>query len=212
MCYFFVAGFSQFNNSNSNQIAFVRPNTEKQSLKSVQNNHHHQPHSTADSSGPFSFPNNDALPKKSPKATPRQIPDPQLMSNGLYENIDRILPPMNRCLVEDGGPTPVGRCSGYSSSGSRGSSEHDLIHHQLEIIRSVDMIPEELSSLSVAGLCDCLHLFELPNAACKFKQNQIDGQFFMIMTDQMFKDEGFSFTEFEVVKLKRLRGGWRPRL
>lgn len=156
-----------------------------------------------------------------PKATPRQTKDLYSaqtgVSDGLYENISAVIgkcppPPVNGGMTgEESAVTPPSRCSGYSS-GSRGSSETDLLQYQLEIIKSVDMIPADLTSLSVPGLCDCLHLFEMPNAAHKFRQHQIDGQFFMIMSDQMFRDDAFNFSEFELLKLKRLRDGWRPRL
>ena len=165
---------------------------------------------------------------KSPKAAPRNTRDlyssqPVMGSSqpvvgaasGLYENLGNLSPVMNRCpppvTGEECAVTPPSRCSGYSS-GSRGSSETDLLHYQLEMIKSVDMIPADLTTLSVPGLCDCLHLFELPNVAHKFRQHQIDGQFFMIMSDQMFRDDAFNFSEFELLKLKRLRDGWRPRL
>jgi len=135
-----------------------------------------------------------APPSKSPKAAPRTSP-PQ--NTGLYENVEVVLNPS--------------RCSGYSSD-SRDSSESDLIHYQLETIKSLDMIPEDLTTLSVPALCDCLHLFELHNAAHKMRQHQIDGQFFMIMTEKMFKDTAFNFSDFELLKLRRLRDGWRPKL
>ena len=161
---------------------------------------------------------------KSPRATPRHR-DTQVTSPRRYDSQNRqflpvnkclvdepIIAPVGKCLVDESMATPPSRCSGYSSSGSRGSSENDLIHHQLETIKSVDMIPDDLTTLTVPGLCDCLYLFELPNAAAKFKQNQVDGQFFMIMTEQMFRDDAFNFSEFELLKLRQLRDGWRPRL
>lgn len=236
--YVLISGsFPQFNNSNSNYIpifptgdniqqSVTEPSQLQQPL-SVQ-----QPlcvHQQFAAQQPFSSPSAFSYPQidppkprsKSPKAAPRHVRDfyssqPAVgASNGLYENIGNMSPFINRCpppvTGEECAVTPPSRCSGYSS-GSRGSSETDLLHYQLEMIKTVDMIPSDLTTLSVPGLCDCLHLFELPNVAHKFKQHQIDGQFFMIMSDQMFRDDAFSFSEFELLKLKRLRDGWRPRL
>ncbi|XP_067936200.1 uncharacterized protein [Watersipora subatra] len=147
---------------------------------------------------------------KSPRAAPRQMRDNSGIAKN-YENLERLCQPPPKYSDTQILPPPS-RCSGYSSSGSRGSSENDLVHYQLDTIKSVDMIPEDLSTLTVPGLADCLHLFELPNVAQKFKQNQVDGQFFMIMTEHMFRDDVFNFSEFELLKLKQLKDGWRPRL
>lgn len=221
---FFVGAFPQFNNSNSNYIALVKPNDSHPTSTAAPTEPSRQQVSATSSA--FSYPQlYPPKPRsKSPKAAPRQNRDMYVhqtgASNGLYENLSNLSPVMNRCPPptvtpmtggEESAVTPPSRCSGYSS-GSRGSSETDLLHYQLEMIKSVDMIPADLTSLSVPGLCDCLHLFELPNVAHKFKQHQIDGQFFMIMSDQMFRDDAFNFSEFELLKLKRLRDGWRPRL
>lgn len=148
---------------------------------------------------------------KSPRAAPRPTKDTQLYPVKMYENLANFATAAEQ-HTEEIGVLGAGNCSGYSSSGSRGSSENDLIHHQLETIQSVDMIPDDLSSLSVPGLCDCLHLFELPNVGNKFKQNLIDGKFFAIMTEQMFKDKAFNFSEYELLKIRQLRDGWRPKL
>lgn len=148
---------------------------------------------------------------KSPKPAPRRTKDKQLTAAACasYENISTVL-----AECQSGGVivTPPRRCSGYSSSGSRESSEADLFSAQTDTAKSVQPIPDDLTLLTVAGLCDCLLLFELPHVASKFRQHQIDGQFFKIMSDYMFKDENFGFSDFEILKLKKLREGWRPRL
>lgn len=200
-----------FTRSNTHQVAVVIPHTNLQFTKIEGGNPLRK--SPSHPTMAFNFPNADQpLRSKSPRAAPRQTKDSQLPSNGLYENIDKLSAPFSRCSADHNGGIPPSRCSGYSSSGSRGSSESDLTHHQLEVINSVDMIPDDLTTLSVPGLCDCLHLFELPNAAHKFRQHQIDGQLFMRMTRQMFLDDSFQFSDFELLKLKQLREGWRPRL
>jgi len=205
------AGYGQCNNSNSNEVnPHSRPSSAFQyNLPQGADSKPPPPHpSTA-----FNWHHNEPSKlHKSPKATPRQSKEPITSSNGLYVNIGNISPPLARCsIVNETAFNPPSRCSGYSSE-SRGSSENDLIHYQLETIKSVDMIPEDLTTLSVPGLSDCLFLFELPNVAHKFRQNQIDGQFFMMMSDHMFRDDAFNFSEFELLKLKKLRDGWRPRL
>lgn len=198
-------GLQQFNNSNSNQLTCVKPSDQISAV----------PDSTPDSnpaavSAAFTIdsPPSSRVSHKSPVAAPRQPKDIQTLSAAaLYENIAAVV---NRSAPSTG-LTPPSRCSGYSS-GSRGSSENDLIGAQLDSIHSIDAIPDDLTSLTVCGLAECLKLFELPNVAHKFKQHQIDGQFFNIMSDHMFKDENFAFSEFEILKLKKLRDGWRPRL
>ena len=203
-CTIFAGGYRQLNNSNSNQVAWVRPSSSSAAPKATVLA---QP--TACTKTPMAFdfqPTSVQLPHmhhKSPIAAPRQTRDQVQMSGTLYENIDSTNIPI--------GVTPPSRCSGYSS-GSRGSSENDLTCGQLDSVKSIDMIPDDLTVLSVTGLADCLHLFELHAVAHKFRQHQIDGQFFKMMNDQMYRDSNFGFTDFEILKLKQLRDGWRPRV
>lgn len=202
----FVVGSQQFNNSNSNQLSTV--NSKEEQASSV--HEARQFLSNNSDSNSFNFPSTSDTPSnhlnhKSPIAAPRQSKDIQSLStSALYENIEAVV---NRCPPGTG-LTPPSRCSGYSS----GSSENDLVTAQLDNMDSIDTIPEDLSTLTVSGLAECLRLFELPNVAHRFKQHQIDGQFFNIMSDQMFKDDNFGFSEFEILKLKKLRDGWRPKL
>lgn len=80
------------------------------------------------------------------------------------------------------------------------------------IIRSLADVPDDLSTLSVIGLCACLRLYNMAAVAEKFLQQQVDGQFFVAMPEAMFKDRCFDLSEFEILKLKRLQNGWRPKM
>lgn len=71
-------------------------------------------------------------------------------------------------------------------------------------------IPEDLRSLGVAGVAECLKKLKLDKLVEYFQENQIDGDMLLSLDDDILCEMGVE--KFHRLKLVKFIGGWRPMM
>ena len=92
---------------------------------------------------------------------------------------------------------------------SKNNSSHDnnvMTSHY----HSMEDIPNELDSLSVDQVCECLTHLNMEQHAREFRRQQVDGNLLRGLNENLLQKD-FQFTEFNASKLMRFVRGWRPR-
>lgn len=75
---------------------------------------------------------------------------------------------------------------------------------------AADIIPMDLSSLSVEGISSLLMSLNMASYVRKFQEEQIDGEILMDLDEAMLKSLGLK--AFHVKKLIKVISGWRPNI
>lgn len=94
------------------------------------------------------------------------------------------------------------------------NTESETDNKELEQRSDITRIsqPESnLRSMTMIELENLLKSVKLDKFAEMCCAEQIDGDFFMDMTDEILKEEPFSLNRFEILKAKKLQGGWKPK-
>ncbi|VDI47553.1 Hypothetical predicted protein [Mytilus galloprovincialis] len=78
---------------------------------------------------------------------------------------------------------------------------NSAITHPESDIRSMTMI-------ELGNLLKSVKLNKFAEMCC---EEQIDGDFFMEMNDEILLEEPFSLKKFDILKVKKLQGGWKPK-
>ena len=78
-------------------------------------------------------------------------------------------------------------------------------------INCIEDIPDDMDSLTVEQLCDCLVLLSMDSYVDVFRTKQIDGALLAGFKEDMLTAD-LGFTEFQASKLMRVMRGWRPKL
>ncbi|XP_074640392.1 uncharacterized protein LOC141898423 [Tubulanus polymorphus] len=89
------------------------------------------------------------------------------------------------------------------NSSSAGSSSN---------FRSLDEIPEDLSTLSVVEVSKLLRFNALSDLTMKFMENLIDGAMFLSLTEEILLEEPFKLNKFQMLKVKKIQAGYKPKL
>ncbi|XP_041081594.1 uncharacterized protein LOC121298533 [Polyodon spathula] len=76
--------------------------------------------------------------------------------------------------------------------------------------RSLAEVPQDLHSLSIREVCDCLLLLNLGSYTQAFRQEQIDGDL-LYELDHIHMRNTLGMSSLHITKLLRFRQGWRPR-
>ncbi|XP_041074827.1 uncharacterized protein LOC121294800 [Polyodon spathula] len=82
---------------------------------------------------------------------------------------------------------------------------------QCRTYRSLAEVPQDLHSLSVREVCDCLLLLNLGSYMQAFRQEQIDGDL-LYELDHIHMRNTLGMSSLHITKLLRFRQGWRPRV
>ena len=77
-------------------------------------------------------------------------------------------------------------------------------------IISLEHVPNDISTLTVTDVADCLHLLNLGEHADKFVREQVDGHFLQSLTAEDIQ-EGFGLNNIGSRKIEMFaRNGWKP--
>ncbi|XP_058851351.1 GRB2-associated and regulator of MAPK protein-like [Acipenser ruthenus] len=82
---------------------------------------------------------------------------------------------------------------------------------ELSTYRSLAEVPQDLHSLSIREVCDCLLLLNLGSYTQAFLQEQIDGDL-LYELDHIHMRDTLGMSSLHITKLLRFRQGWRPRV
>ncbi|CAC5367538.1 unnamed protein product [Mytilus coruscus] len=99
-------------------------------------------------------------------------------------------------------------------AGERAYENPETINKELEKrseIPSISQPESDLRFITMIQLGNLLKKFKLDKFAEKCFEEQIDGNFFMDMTDEILKEEPFSLNRFEILKVTKLQSGWNPK-
>ena len=69
-----------------------------------------------------------------------------------------------------------------------------------------------VSQMSVKELVFCLNQCALPQLAKLCVENTIDGKFLFDLQEHDLRDKPYSLNNIEVVKVKKMKEGWRPKI
>lgn len=69
----------------------------------------------------------------------------------------------------------------------------------------------DIRSMTMIELGNLLKSVKLNKFAEMCCEEQIDGDFFMEMNDEILLEEPFSLKKFDILKVKKLQGGWKPK-
>ncbi|XP_063411378.1 uncharacterized protein LOC134694298 [Mytilus trossulus] len=69
----------------------------------------------------------------------------------------------------------------------------------------------DIGSMTMIELENLLKSVKLNKFAEMCCEEQIDGEFFMEMNDEILQEEPFSLRRFDILKVKKLQGGWKPK-
>lgn len=69
----------------------------------------------------------------------------------------------------------------------------------------------DLKSITMVELGNLLKNVKLGKFADICLEEQVDGEIFMEMTDEILREEPFSLNRFEILKVTKLKGGWNPK-
>ncbi|XP_013405104.1 uncharacterized protein LOC106169966 [Lingula anatina] len=78
-------------------------------------------------------------------------------------------------------------------------------------IKEYGDVPSDLSMLTVDGLEAVLQVYGLHNAAKICKVNEVDGALFMLLTDNILKEDPFNLKPFDILKIQNIKRGWKPK-
>lgn len=78
-------------------------------------------------------------------------------------------------------------------------------------ITSIDDVPEEIDSLTVADVGKCLQLLNMDSHVEYFRRQQVDGKLLTDLSETLLLGD-FRLTPFNASKLLRFVRGWRPKL
>jgi hypothetical protein len=65
--------------------------------------------------------------------------------------------------------------------------------------------------MSYTQLSELLKTCTLDRFADTCVEQSIDGEIFMELTDDMLKDEPFQLKQFEILKVNKIKKGWKPK-
>ncbi|KAK6476893.1 hypothetical protein HHUSO_G23401 [Huso huso] len=82
---------------------------------------------------------------------------------------------------------------------------------ELSTYHSLAEVPQDLHSLSIREVCDCLLLLNLGSYTQAFLQEQIDGDL-LYELDHIHMRDTLGMSSLHITKLLRFRQGWRPRV
>jgi hypothetical protein len=70
----------------------------------------------------------------------------------------------------------------------------------------------DVSQMSVKELVLCLNQCALPQLAKLCDENTIDGEFLFDLQEQQLRDKPYSLNNIEMLKVKKMKEGWRPKI
>ena len=78
--------------------------------------------------------------------------------------------------------------------------------------RVVSTTSMDVSQMSLKELVLCLNQCALPQLAKLCDENTIEGEFLFDLQEQEIRDKPYSLNKIEMLKVKKMKEGWRPKI
>jgi hypothetical protein len=79
----------------------------------------------------------------------------------------------------------------------------------LDIEEPTESDKSSLENLGVEDLCSLFREYKLEKLAEVCEEEKLDGKFIACLTDDDLKDDPFWLGKFQIIKLNKLKSGWR---
>ncbi|XP_063411393.1 uncharacterized protein LOC134694315 [Mytilus trossulus] len=135
--------------------------------------------------------------EETPPLPERTYIDPPIAQDDIQSKYDTYVSGTEPIIADEGDNTK----SEISNKEPEKQSEVPSISRPEGDLRSITMI-------ELGNLLKNVKLGKFAEICC---EEQVDGDIFMDMTDEILKEEPFSLNRFQILKVTKLKAGWNPK-